>query len=308
MEFRINHDLHIHTNISSCCSDKGMTAEAILDFALKSDYEMICFTDHLWDSAVKGASNWYEPQNIAHISSLLPLPVSDKMRVMFGCEIEYSMSGLSLAPENFDLFDFIIIPVNHFHMVNLVRSEDCDTAEKIAEFYTRRLEQLICMDLPWKKTGLAHLTAMMAKELGDDMYRVFRLMPEHRLEPVFKFFAEHGTGIELNAGCFGEWRNEHQEDILRLYRIAKKAGCKFYCGSDAHALEELSGVQNNLGELVNLLKLTDNEHFYQGSNCVETVNILRTQTKHPTTELSLHGGILAFTRASHPPITGISPA
>jgi HisJ family histidinol phosphate phosphatase len=261
MEFQINHDLHIHTNLSLCCPDKNMTAENVFSFALESNYETICFTDHLWDKDIKGASNWYEEQNIAHISQILPMPVSDKIRVMFGCEIEYGPHGLSLASEHFDLFDFIVIPVNHFHMVSFVRPQDCDTAEKIAEFFTCRLERLICMDLPWKKIGIAHLTAMTIPELGDDIYRMFKLMPEDRLEPVFKFFAEQGAGIELNAGCFGELLNEHQDDILRLYRIAKKAGCKFYCGSDAHSLEDLRGVQNNLNDVANLLNLTDYDRF-----------------------------------------------
>ena len=262
MEFQINHDLHIHTNLSSCCYDMGMTKETILDFASKSNYEAICFTDHLWDRDVKGPSIWYETQDISHISQLLPLPVSDKIRVMFGCEIEYSLQGLSLDPEHFDLFDFVVIPVNHFHMTGFTRPEDYDTPEKIAELFTRRLEDLVCMDLPWEKVGIAHLTCSLTfPDSGDGLYRVFRLMPEKRLSNIFRFLAKRGTGIELNAGCFNPGWTAHEDDILRIYRIAKNEGCRFYCASDAHSIGGFGGVFQNLGEPVKLLAPDDSYRY-----------------------------------------------
>ena len=66
MKFAVGHDLHCHTNLSSCCKDERMTAENILANAAASGYDTVCFTNHLWDAAVEGASAWYAPQHIDH--------------------------------------------------------------------------------------------------------------------------------------------------------------------------------------------------------------------------------------------------
>ena len=84
---------------------------------------------------------------------------------------------------------------------------------------------------------------------------------EERLSAVFRFLAEHGAGIELNAGCFGEGWAAHQDDVLRIYHIAKNQGCKFYCASDAHSVEEFGSVLQNLREPVNLLNLTASHQY-----------------------------------------------
>ncbi len=73
MKMKLN-DLHCHSSLSSCCGDERMVPERILRHAVEVGYEAICLTDHLWDSAVPGASKWYAPQDIAHVRSALPLP------------------------------------------------------------------------------------------------------------------------------------------------------------------------------------------------------------------------------------------
>ena len=41
------------------------------------------------------------------------------------------MNGVpALSREHFDLFDFVVIPVNHMHMAGLVRAEGVDTPEQ----------------------------------------------------------------------------------------------------------------------------------------------------------------------------------
>jgi len=240
-----------------------MTPQAVLDYAIKAGYEAVCITNHLWDENIPGATEFYRPQNISHIYKALPLPPSGNVRVAFGCETEYcGGKKLGLSPESFHLFDFIVIPVNHFHMTGFTRPEDCNTAEKIAELFIRRLEELICLELPWEKVGIAHLTAGLTfPDSGDELYRVFRLMPEKRLSAVFRFLGKHGAGIELNAGCFSQGWTAHKEDILRIYHIAKNEGCRFYCASDAHHYEELYSVYQNLSEPVELLDLDDSHRY-----------------------------------------------
>ena len=63
------HDLHIHTSLSSCAKPTALAADYIVR-AKEMGLNTIAFTDHMWDSAVPGASKWYEPQNYEHICRL----------------------------------------------------------------------------------------------------------------------------------------------------------------------------------------------------------------------------------------------
>ena len=110
MRYIVDHDLHIHSFLSSCSKDPEQNKERLLEYAEDNKLTHICITDHLWDSAVEGASKWYTPRNIEHISEILPLPRSKKVKFYFGCETELDKNmTLGLAKENLDKFDFIKI-------------------------------------------------------------------------------------------------------------------------------------------------------------------------------------------------------
>ena len=259
MEMKLN-DLHCHSSLSACCADKRMTPERILRHAEEAGYETICLTDHLWDSAVPGASGWYAPQNIEHVRSALPLPQAPSCHFYFGCETELPVNGVpALAREHFDLFDFVAIPVNHMHMAGLVRADGVDTPEKMAVSIENRLENLLEQNLPLRKIGLAHLTiGLMFREgrIADVMHA----MSEARLLRIMKGYAAAGTGIELNATAFSEM-TDRPDDILKIYRIAKEAGCRFYCSSDAHSVEALDGVPKILPAVIQALGLTEADAY-----------------------------------------------
>ena len=53
--------------------------------------------------------------------------------------------------------------------------------------------------------------------------------------------AERGIGLELNAGLFftSAVRGKYQWDsMVRVLSLAKQAGCKFTCGTDAHKMAD----------------------------------------------------------------------
>lgn len=259
MEMKLN-DLHCHSSLSACCADKRMTPERILRHAEEAGYETICLTDHLWDSAVPGASGWYAPQNIEHVRAALPLPQAPSCHFYFGCETELPVNGVpALSREHFDLFDFVVIPVNHMHMAGLVRAEGIDTPEKMAVNIENRLENLLEQNLPLRKIGLAHLTIGLMFREGK-IADVMHAMSEARLLRIMKGYAAAGTGIELNATAFSEM-TDRPDDILKIYRIAKEAGCRFYCSSDAHSVEALDGVPKILPAVIQALGLTEADAY-----------------------------------------------
>lgn len=260
--FPIDHDLHCHTCLSSCSNDPEMTPVAIIKYAKEHNYTCQCITDHLWDRAAPGPSGWYAPQDIEHVSKNLPLPDGGDMRVVFGCETEYcGGKKIGLTKENYDKFDFIVIPPNHFHMVNFVRPDTYNTEELVADLFVTRLEELLELDLPWHKVGIAHMICGLIFHEGSPA-RVYNLIDEKRFRAAMRKFAERGTGIEINVSSFAPgWRENEEDARLRILRFAKDEGCKFYLATDAHHPGELVQMQERAPEIVELLGLTADDLY-----------------------------------------------
>ncbi|MBQ4551684.1 MAG: hypothetical protein IJA59_01900, partial [Clostridia bacterium] len=81
-----------------------------------------------------------------------------------------------------------------------------------------------------------------------------------KLHEIFARFAARGAGIELNRGSFKEL-DEDPENALRLYRIAKAEGCKFYCSSDSHTLEGYKSMGAIIRRVADLLELTEDDRY-----------------------------------------------
>ncbi len=256
----VSHDYHFHSCLSACCHDERMRPDAILAAAAEQGVRELCLTDHLWDADVPGSSSWYRPQDIPHVRSVLPLPRNDEVRFFFGCETEYCGGDkLGLSREHFDGFDFVAIPTTHMHMRGFVRPAHVETEERMVDLYVERLEELSRLDLPWEKIGIAHLTCDLLFKEGDVNW-ILRQLDEDRLLRVFDRLARAGAGIELNASSLAGWQSD-PDAWLRPYRLARKAGCRFYSASDAHVLENLGKIAEILPGVVEALELTERDRY-----------------------------------------------
>ena len=52
MRYVVDHDFHIHSQLSICSNDPEQTKERILAYAKECQLKTICITDHYWDEAV----------------------------------------------------------------------------------------------------------------------------------------------------------------------------------------------------------------------------------------------------------------
>ena len=159
----VDNDLHIHSQLSRCSRDPEQTAEAILQYAKENGLKTICLTDHFWDAAVEGASDWYAHQNYAHITKALPLPQAEGVRFLFGCETDMDKHlTVGISPEKLELFDFVIISTTHLHMKSLTSfPEEIETPAARAKLWIKRLDGLLSKDLPFHKIGIAHLACTL---------------------------------------------------------------------------------------------------------------------------------------------------
>lgn len=262
MKYIVDNDLHIHSKISDCSSDPEQNNERILRYGVENELKTICLTDHFWDEAVEGASEWYRIQNYEHISAAKPLPQGDKVKFLFGCETELTKElVLGLSKEKFDLFDFIIIPTTHFHMLDYTMSkEDVANTQSRANAWVRRFDAVLGMELPFHKTGLAHLTCPLIAPKREEYLEVISLIPEEEMERLFTKAAQLGVGIELNASDMS-FADEEADIVLKPYKIAKACGCKFYCGSDAHHPYTFDKAKAIFERAIDLLELTEDDKF-----------------------------------------------
>ncbi len=146
---KIHHDVHTHTQISSCCHSITATPENYIRAAAELGHTVFGFSNHLWDESVEGASGWYHDQAFTHI-----LPEKDLirsldpcgMKILFGAEVEYCgmTDTLALRAENASVLDYALIPHTHTHMQGFVIPE----IKEVIEFRKRYAEQLRAA-FPW---------------------------------------------------------------------------------------------------------------------------------------------------------------
>ena len=266
MKYRIDHDYHIHSHLSPCGGDPAQTKDAILQYAKDNRLESICITDHYWDKAVPcPLSTWYPKLDFDHISQIKPLPQTDGIRFLFGCEGEQQRDcTLSVPPQRYDDFDFIVIPTTHLHMSCTSAPEDKDTNGKRAQLWVRRLEGLLNQDLPFRKLGIAHpACTLMNGASREDYLDTLARIPSDEMERLFSMAAALGCGIELNQDDMS-YKDEEADTVLRMFRIAKSCGCKFYLGSDAHIPAEFRHTGEIFARAVDDLQLQECDKFHIG--------------------------------------------
>ncbi|MBR2441578.1 MAG: PHP domain-containing protein [Clostridia bacterium] len=264
MRFQYDHDLHIHSGLSLCSKDPEQNKENILRYAEEKGLHTICITDHFWDEKVDVERiPWYFNQNYPHISQILPLPKSDKVRYLFGCETELSKDMvLGLSKERYDLFDFIVVPTTHLRCEPLtISKEEGASAVRRGQLWSERLDAVLSMDLPFHKVGIAHLLCgLMANP--DELLQTMQNISLLEAERLFKKAANFGVGIEINADDVKHFEDETKEISLKIYQIAKESGCKFYLGSDAHHLRDFETCDERFAKAIDLLDLTEEDKYF----------------------------------------------
>ncbi len=267
MRYKIDHDYHIHTQLSSCSSHPGQTTQRLLQYAKDNHLHTICVTDHYWDSSVSGMSEWYKPQHFEHISLSKPLPQADGIRFLFGCETDMDRSMRVGIPQfRYDDFDFIIVPTTHLHMTEFtVTPQDCNS-EKKSSLWVQRTEHLLSLPLPFHKIAVAHLACgLIDNRSRADYLATLQMIRDEDMERIFAKAAALGVGIELNCSDMS-FADGETDIVLRMFRIAKAQGCKFCLGSDAHEPQDFANVKDVFERAVTLLDLQESDKFHIGGS------------------------------------------
>ena len=58
MKFSMDHDLHIHSQLSLCSNDQCRQRRSILEYAKRNNLKSICLTDHFWDERISDLTSF----------------------------------------------------------------------------------------------------------------------------------------------------------------------------------------------------------------------------------------------------------
>lgn len=241
----IDHDVHVHTNLSSCCHDVDMDAGAVIARAAELGLKTVGFANHMWDAAVPGATDWYASQDLEHILRIREQVPDDTqgVRVLVGCETEYCGGGkLGITPAAAERLDYVLIPHSHFHMKGFTVPEELRESADVAALLVRRFHEVVASGLA---SGVAHPFLTLGFE--ESLDRILALIPDEQFLDCFGRAAEADVSIEIHTGMFpalgrGKERHHSEETFLRILSLAKRAGCRFHFTSDAHKLDDLELV------------------------------------------------------------------
>jgi histidinol phosphatase-like PHP family hydrolase len=247
-------DLHVHTNISKCGAPEA-TAESCLEAAAKEGLKIVGFSNHCWANHLPGASDWYKGQDVEHvlqIRSEIPSPPGN-VRVLIGCETEYIGNGVAgMDKETTALFDYVLIPANHFHMRGYTVPEDLGAGGPgaVRELLYRRF--LEAVDLGFG-TGIVHPFGPLG--FMDWEEEVMSGFTRAQYETCFKAAASAGIGVEIHHMAIECKAALNAEGFSTLYinmlSTARECGCKFFFASDAHTPKNMNGY-DRLGQLAGL--------------------------------------------------------
>ena len=241
---KITSDIHTHTFLSACAARESYPQDFMRvckSFGIKT----LGFSDHLWDKAVPGSSKWYAPQDVEHVLHLKELLKGPEcqaqcggLKILFGCETEF-LGGkhVALSREAMSVFDYVLIPPDHFHMKGFTRPADLDDPQGIKELMIRRFMEV--MDL-----GMATSVVHPFHAMGwtPEMPRLIQSMiTDNEYIECFTAAKQANCAIEINScavkpidGNDGVGDDKFSPEYVRMMTLARETGCTFSIGTDAH--------------------------------------------------------------------------
>lgn len=233
----IDHDLHVHTILSSCCHDSFQTPRNIIEYYEHTDVRLVGFADHVWQNPAISPNEWFSDQGPVRLNATIKAMkrLNSPIKILRGCEADTLGPGRCSITRKFaETLDYVILATNHFHFVDLVMQPEYPTPRGIAE-------HMAMMFLAGVDSGLATIIPHVFIPMGyGDLYdQSVAAISDQRFLNLFGRAAEKNIAIEITLAYLPppEESPRHSwslETPVRVLSLARDAGCKFTFGSDAH--------------------------------------------------------------------------
>lgn len=273
---KINHDFHLHTELSICSGGpgKGGTLKGYLETAKREGLKYLGFSDHFWDAGVgfdglyenseqkNGVPYFYKTQNFEHISKLkeeIDATDTGDVTVFFGAEGEYDPihRNIAITEEVAEKLDFLTVPNSHTHMMMDKELAKDNYAHR--DFMMRALHDILDCPMSRYLYSTSHPFEANAEA-------VIRVTSDDDLKRVWSKCAEKNVAFEINIGTFlmishsdKDGNRSVPEQYHRMISIAKDCGCKFVFGSDAHSTVRHDNYAKNCDTASDMFGITEND-------------------------------------------------
>lgn len=258
---RIEHDFHIHTNLSLCAKEDA-TVEYYVELAKKLGFKKIGFSDHFWDSAIEGANNFYRQQDYEHVALIkkeLEKRQEKDLTVYFGCETEYDPvhHGVAITEETAEKFDYILVPNSHTHM--MMPKECYQPYQKHVDFMVQAFEEILDCNVSRYVTAIAH--PFEAVCCPYNKYILIDMISDDCFKRLFDKAAAKDIAFEINVSSMRQLTDEQIVECspMRMFKLAAQCGCKFIFGSDSHDVGAHRTYMHHVNLIADILKLQEED-------------------------------------------------
>ncbi|NLF37901.1 hypothetical protein GX586_00555 [bacterium] len=235
----VDHDVHVHTYLSDCCADKEHhRPAAILALAREMGVRTIGFSDHVWMNPAIEPSGWYRKQDATQITRLREdlSAIRTPVRVLVGCEADMRAPGQFGITRDFAAtLDYTLLSCSHFHMRDFVEQPAGDTpgdlARHLLSFFTSGVASGVATSIAHPFLPCGHMAQYDA---------IVAAISDAAFADAFGAAAANRVAIEVTCAFLPPDdgpRTWSIETPARMLSLAKRAGCRFTFGSDAHCAE-----------------------------------------------------------------------
>ena len=228
-------DLHLHTNLSYCAPSET-TVDLYLPLCSEEGVKRIGISNHLYSlKCIEDAMKLKSEINAS--GDTLPA------QVLIGCEMElfYGQEPL-LQKSDARHFDYVLIAPSHiFNFPEKYEGFDLSTPEKIRDMLMENFKRACVLDLG-VPTAICHPFYPIC---APSQQKILDSMTDEMLAECYRLAAKHDKSIEIHACLYRDSVELDEEGLspsyIRMLSIAKKCGCKFHFGTDAHRARDFIG-------------------------------------------------------------------
>ena len=257
----LNHDLHVHTYLSDCCSDKAnQRPDKILALAEAMGVATIGFSDHIWVNPKIAPSGWYRAQDETQTTRLRAdlASVSTTLAVLVGCEADMCAPGMIGMTRSYaETLDFVLLSCSHFHMRDFVVQPRSNSPRDVAAHLLAFFRSGVASGLA---TSIAH--PFLPCGFIEQYDAIIAAITDAEFADAFGLAAAHGVAIEATTAFLPPRKPAEPawslETPVRMLSLARQAGCKFTFGTDAHCPEH-QRLLPDLQQLIDAAGITDTD-------------------------------------------------
>jgi histidinol phosphatase-like PHP family hydrolase len=264
----IRHNLHQHTNLSTC-GHRDATVEGVIRSAEAAGLERLAITDHL-----SAPDKDREQQFFQRTEELTR--IDHEIDVLLGAEICMPHIGWLPASDEFlEWVSFLFVAVNHY-------GDDRDQPKtRDEEGYAAHHVEMLHAAIDLKADVVAHPFTICGAKNPLDRDKLEESLSKQDLRGLFRAAANTNMAFEFNMTPGKRLSDQFVAEIISL---AQSVGTKFTFGSDGHD-DPSAGYGGERGPREQL-----DAHF--ASLGLTEDDILQNPARQPTMTTAAHGGHL----------------